>query len=553
MKINHTKYSTRQILLWWWKYHKGCRKQAFINVLVGLSQVGSGLLGIDLMRRMIDVATGVRSGNLPMMIGGFAAILVLEMLLGIAASWVRAVLGSHTQNNMQKMFFARLLASRWKGVEQFHSGDILNRLFGDVKDIVALMTELLPSVIVVVMQFVASFFYLYSIDSALAIILAVASPLFMLLSRVYFKRMRRIVRRIKDTNSALQSVIQECLQHKIIVKAFRLEAAMTNRLELRQNLLCRQIKMRARFAIFSKTLVNVGFSGGFIVALAWGLFRLQDNLVTVGVLMAFVQLIGRIQRPVLDMARLLPSLVNSLAASERLMELESLPSETMSTASLPIDGAVGVCFKDVSFRYAEHGRYVLRGFSYNFAPRTFTAVFGKTGAGKTTLVRLMLALVETPEGCVSLYSGSSHDTFVPVSPLTRCNFSYVPQGNTLFSGTIRENLLLGNPQVGDEELRTALHIAMADFVYDLPEGLDTRCGEHGGGLSEGQAQRIAIARALVHPCKVLLLDEATSALDAATECELLGRIKENLGDATIIFITHRQAAVGFASECLTMP
>ncbi|MBO5026629.1 MAG: ABC transporter ATP-binding protein [Bacteroidaceae bacterium] len=551
MKIKKTKYPIRQIALWLWKYHEGCRRQALINVCVGLLQVGAGLLWVDLLRRMTDVATGAASGNLLMMVGAFASVLAFELLLNIASAWIRAVLGVRTRNNIQKIFFARLLRCRWNGVDRFHTGDVLNRLFGDVRDIVGLMTELLPAAVVIVVQFVASFVYLYSMDSTIALILATVSPLFMLLSRIYFRRMRRIVRRIKDTDSALQSIIQECLQHKMVVKVFGLETAMTDRLAISQRLLCRQVKTRARLAVFSRTLINIGFSGGFFVALVWGLFRLQEHLITVGMLMAFVQLIGRIQRPILDMARLLPSFVNCLAASDRLMELEDLPSEAVGDISA-VDGPAGISFRNVSFRYTEQGHDVLRNFTHDFAPSSFTAVLGKTGAGKTTLVRLMLALIEQSEGSVTLYSGGEGKSGIPVSPLTRCNFSYVPQGNTLFSGTIRENLLLGNPSASDEEIRRALHIAMADFVYDLPDGLDTRCGEQGGGLSEGQAQRVSIARAVIRPCRILLLDEATSALDMETECELLRRIKTNMSGMTVIFITHRQAVVDFASECLTL-
>ena len=198
---------------------------------------------------------------------------------------------------------------------------------------------------------------------------------------------------------------------------------------------------------------------------------------------------------------------------------------------------------------------MLRHFSYDFRPGSFTAILGETGAGKTTLIRLMLALIEPTGGRATLYTHTetgATGNAVPVSTATRCNFSYVPQGNTLFSGTIRDNLLFGNPEATTEQMHRALHLAMADFVQDLPEGLDTRCGEGGGGLSEGQAQRVAIARAILRPCRVLLLDEATSALDVQTERLLLERLKAHFTDTTIIFVTHRLAVVGFTSDQLTM-
>ncbi len=539
---------TRKILGWLWRHHKGCRVQALINIVIGLLQVAFGLAGIETLRRLTDIATGGREGDLMLMAGVFAGILLVELLLHIASTWVAAVLGVRTQNIMQQEFFARLINGKWHGVERLHSGDVLNRLFGDVGDIVRLMTEVVPSTVVVMVQFLASFIYLYLMDASLAIILVVVAPLFLLLSRLYFRKMRRIVRKIKDSNSALQAIIQETMQHKLVVKVLERGPQMVERLESRQKLLRSQVKSRAKFSIFSKTLVNVGFMGSYLVGLVWGLVQLQEELITVGVLMAFTQLINRIQRPLLDMARLLPAFVNSMASSERLVELESLPVEETGVAER-LEGRVGIRFSDVTFAYSPKARKVLSEFSHDFCPGSFTAVLGETGTGKTTLIRLMLALVRQSEGRVVLYNEKGETT---AGTMTRCNFSYVPQGNTLFSGTIRDNLLMGCPSATEEEMFRALRIAMADFVGQLPEGLDTLCGEHGGGLSEGQAQRIAIARAILRPCRILLLDEATSALDVQTERRLLENIKAEFADTTVIFITHRLAVVEWAQEELVM-
>ena len=549
MKLNKTKYSTRTIVRWLWTHHRRCRLQAIINVVVGLLQVALGLVGVEMLRRLTDIATGSREGSLILFASLFGGVMVAELLLNILMTWVRAVLGVKAQNMMQQEFFARLLKGRWQGVEKFHSGDVLNRLFGDVGDIVSLMTEVLPSIVIILVQFIASFVYLYIMDSMLALIVVCSAPIFILLSRFYFHKMRRIVRKIKDSNSALQATIQESVQHKMVVKVLEQGDTMVDRLEQRQQLLRKQVKSRARFSILTKSFVNIGFAGGYLVALVWGLFQLEAGIITVGVLMAFTQLISRIQRPLLDMARLLPTLVNSLTSSERLMELEELPLEP-ELPSIKLEGKVGLRISNVDYHYTNRGRQVLQNFSYDFRPGSFTAILGETGAGKTTLIRLMLALIEPQKGSISLYKDQSDA--VPVSTATRCNFSYVPQGNTLFSGTIRDNLLFGNPEATTQQMHEALHLAMADFVQDLPEGLDTRCGEGGGGLSEGQAQRVAIARAILRPCRVLLLDEATSALDIQTERLLLERLKAHFTDTTIIFVTHRLAVVGFTSDQLTM-
>ena len=548
MRINKTKYPIKNIVNWLWANHKGCRTQAIANVIIGISLVCLGLAGVETLRRLVDIATGARQGNLFLLIGIFAGIMIAELLLYIASTWISATLGVRSQNKMQRTFFERILNGKWSGIGRFHSGDILNRLFGDVGDIVRLMTEVIPSVAVIAFQFIASFLYLYSMDATLAYILIIVSPVFIILSRVYFRKMRRIVRKIKDSNSALQSIIQESVQHKMVIKTLERTPLMTSRLSNHQNLLQNQVKSRARFTIFSKSIINIGFAGTYLTALVWGLIQLQSGIITVGVLMAFTQLINRIQRPLLDMARLLPVFVNSLTSSERLMELEELPLEPPAQPQR-LNGKAGIRFDNVTYRYTDNGRTVISNFTHDFRPGSFTAILGETGAGKTTLLRLMLSLINSSEGDIKLYNDKEE---VRASVATRCNFSYVPQGNTLFSGTIRENLLMGNPSATTEQMRQALHAAMADFVFNLPEGLETVCGEQGGGLSEGQAQRITIARALLRPCKILLLDEATSALDNTTERQLLLNIKQEHPDTTIIFVTHRLDAVQYATDQITI-
>lgn len=548
MKKKRSQYPIKQIFPWLWKHHKVCRTQAILNVLIGLAQVGLGLLSVDAIRSLTDIATHSKEGSILWTAIALGVIYLLELLLHIASTWISAALGVKTQNTIQHFFFHRLLKGKWSGIEKYHSGDVLNRLFSDVNDIVHLMTEVLPTVIIVITQLLASFIYLYIMDSNLAIIVIIASPVFILFSRIYFKKMRRIVRTIKDSNSAIQSIIQESIIHKMVIKVLERESTMANRLEQRQNLLRKQIKSRAKFTILSKSLVNIGFTGAFLTALVFGLFQLQEGLITVGVLMAFTQLVSRIQRPMLDAARLLPVLVNSMTSCERLMELEKLPLEE-EKEPVHLDGEIGIRFNNVSYAYPSNKHTVINNFSHDFKPGSFTAILGETGTGKTTLIRLILALISPCEGNGEAYTSQES---LQLSATLRNNFSYIPQGNTLFSGSIRENLLMGNPNATKNDMRQALHTAMADFVFELPDGLDTKCAEQGGGLSEGQAQRIAIARAILHPCKVLLLDEATSALDIETEKKLLENLKQHFKGSTIIFVTHRLAVVDFTTDVIKM-
>jgi len=253
-----------------------------------------------------------------------------------------------------------------------------------------------------------------------------------------------------------------------------------------------------------------------------------------------------IQRPTIDLSKYIPSIVSSLTAAERLKELEELPEEEQGEAAR-LDGTAGVRFNNVSFSYGDGNRKIFDKFNFDFRPSSSTAIIGETGAGKTTLIRLLVALIHPQEGNIEIYNDKKN---IQSSPLTRCNFVYIPQGNSLISGTIRDNLLMGNPNATAEMINTALYMACADFVSTLPQGIDTQLSEHGEGLSEGQAQRIAIARSILRPGSIMIFDEATSALDEETEQELLHRLTTGNSKKTLIFVTHRPALLKYCDMIL---
>ena len=284
------------------------------------------------------------------------------------------------------------------------------------------------------------------------------------------------------------------------------------------------------------------------MAFLWGVVGISHGTVTYGMMTAFLQLVGQIQRPLVEMGSQLPAIIHATASIDRIMELEALPREE-ADESILLEGTAGVRIEGISFAYPESERKVLEDFSWDFIPGSKTAVVGPTGIGKTTLIRIMMSLLKPQEGKVMLYTSSESRE---ASPAVRCNMVYVPQGNSLFSGTIRENLLMGNPEASEEEMNTVLKTAAADFVFSLPDGLDTQCFEAGAGLSEGQAQRIAIARALLRPGTILLLDEFSSALDAETENLMLERLTSSLSDHTMIFITHREKIIDYCDSVLRL-
>ena len=528
---------TKHIIQWLWQHTSTHRVTMLLITFTGIIRVLFGLGFVYASKYIIDIATGNIVGSLLTIAIIMAGIILCEILLDAGNTWFIKIMEIKLQNKIRHSTFKHLLKTKWSNIEAYHSGDLVNRIEQDVKDIVTLLSSSVPLLIVSGIQFLASFIFLLLLDSTLAWIVVGIMPIFLLASKLYMKKMRRLTLDIRTTDSQVQSLIQESVQHHVIIKTMERVETLLYRLNGIQSALHKQVYKKTRFSVFSRSMVMLGFAGGYLFAFLWGVFRLNNGSISFGVMAAFLQLVGQIQRPTIELSRLVPSFISGLTASERLMELEQLPLEK-DTKPQSITNLRGLRINNVDFAY-KNGHNIFNNFSFDFPIGENIAIIGETGAGKTSLIRLLLALVEPQKGDIYLYDDKGQK--FPVSANTRGCFIYVPQGNTLLSGTIRENLLLGNPNATDEEIKNVLETSVAEFVYSLPDGLDAKCGESGSGLSEGQAQRIAIARALLRPGKILLLDEATSALDIETEKELLSRIHKTCTDKTVIFVTHRTA------------
>lgn len=544
-KIPTPKYSARVIFKWLWRAWRGNQLQAILNAAIGLLSVVVSLAQVWAVQHAIDVASGHAEGSIYWSVGVMALLILCGFALRICSIWVRNILGIKAQNRMQQRMLDRILRSEWTGKESHHSGDVLNRLEQDVGTVVSFLTETIPNTISVVAMFVGAFLYLFSMDKVLAFVIVGIIPVFVLLSKLYIGQMRRLTRQVRDSDSKVQSVLQETIQHRMLIKTLESDSIMVDRLESTQSELRHRVVKRTAFSVVSNFILNAGFSVGYLIAFLWAALRMADQTLTFGGMTAFLQLVNRIQGPARDLTRLAPVFVGVFTAAERLMELEENPLEEQGDP-IPLTAPCGVRLEHITYAYDDGDSNVIEQLDFDFYPGSCTAVLGETGAGKTTLIRLILALLHPNEGKVILYNQQEQKE---LSPLMRCNFVYVPQGNTLMSGTIRDNLRLGKLNATEEEIKAALEMSCASFVMELPDGLDTVCTEAGGGLSEGQAQRISIARALLRNRPIMLFDEATSALDPETERQLLHNILSN-HDKTVIFITHRPAVVDYCDQTL---
>lgn len=540
-----TKYGTKDIFLWLWRAWRGNRLQAVLNAVVGLLGVVVSLSSVWAVQHAIDVAAHEVEGNIIIAVLLMGGLILSNFALNIASVWIRNILGIKAQNRMQQKLLDRMLRSKWNGKETHHSGDVLNRLETDVTNVVNFLTEIIPNSLSTLALFVGAFGYLFMMDWRLAIVIVIMIPIFILFSRVYVRQMRHLTSEVRTSDSKVQSILQETIQHRLLIKTLEGDSAAVDRLEDTQSVLRSNVVRRTKFSVFSYLVLNLGFSVGYLIAFTWAAVRLSGGTLTFGGMTAFLQLVNKIQNPARQLTHLAPQFVSVFTAAERLMELEENPLEEQGEP-IELKAPCGVRFIDVAFAYDDSENNVIEHLSYDFYPTSCTAILGETGAGKTTMVRMILALLQPNSGKVEIYNEKEHHD---LSPLLRTNFVYVPQGNTLMSGTIRDNLRLGKLDATDDEMAEALKRSCANFVFELPDGLDTKCTEQGGGLSEGQAQRISIARALLRNRSIMLFDEATSALDPDTERKLLQNILSKR-DKTIIFITHRPAVMEYCDQTI---
>lgn len=543
-------------VVWIWRNMSGIRANTLLRIMIGITQVMLGLLMIWLSKQFIDIT--IRTGtddDVIRMVVLLVAVVIAGILLRQLFFYLTVNAGTRQSNTIRLRVFSSLFR-RQMYEDKLHSGDVTSRLSKDIDTVADVTTSLLPQCVVTGIQLLGAFLLMYSMDARLAIILVLATPFVVIVGKLLARRLREMTLNIRRQESNIQMQVQEGMEHNAVLRSLGSEAWVTDRLHTMQDTLLGLVLHRTRFTVVTRMLLAATFSLGYLLAFIWGGLQLRAGAITFGVMTSFLQLVGQIQQPIMSLLNMLPQFFNATASIDRLEEITSesekveLRSEKNTTnrlksISLPTD----LILDNVTFGYASGDRQVLNRFSHRFTAGSKTAIMGQTGIGKTTLFRLMLGFIIPNEGHLLL---ENQEGQTPVSDDTREHFVFVPQGNTLMSGTIRYNLQLAHPEATDEELQQVLHIAMADFVNELPKGIDTEIGERAGGLSEGQAQRIAIARGLLRPGNILLLDEISSSLDEQTEHELFKRLFDNFPEKTMIFITHRPEVSKLCNEVIRL-
>lgn len=513
-----------------------------LAVMSGCVALGFILLAL-VSRRVIDIATGDASGGLIVNCGYLFGIILLQAILNILYSNVTVRVSGRIEIALKQDLFDALLQKQWRQISAFHSGEILNRFTSDVNVVVSGVVSLIPQCVNILTKLLAGLGVLLWMDPLFAFTVLAAGGLVALASRLYSTRFKGLHKKCQETDGRTRSFLQECTENIVMIKSYLGERSVLKRLKVLQENNLRAKVRRNTYSNLANTGMFLLFNMGYFAVLAWGALRIAGGVMTFGTLTAFLQIISQIRQPFAGMSGLLPKYYSMIASAERIRELEQLENEPEGEGHVDPNGLYdkmdSLCFSDVSYSYGDgmvldHAEFLLQ-------KGETAAVMGKSGCGKSTFMKLLLGLIEPDGGRIYIKCRDGEE--VPVGPAARGLFAYVPQGNMLFSGTLRDNIAFCRAEAADEQIMEAAEVAcVGTFIQSLPDGLDTVIGERGLGLSEGQVQRIAVARAVLTGAPILLLDEATSALDEENERLILQSIQK-LKDRTCIAVSHRRACL----------
>lgn len=517
---------------WAWSLTEGHRRGLLFYFILEVFAIASSLMFVIWSKEVVDIAVRSSSGALKYMITKVILAMLLALICRTFAGWLNERIRLKMGLDLQKRIIDAQMRSVWKQVKAWHSGDIQLRIQSDCNEVVQMVGFSAIASLLTLIRLIASFGILWSMDPMLAIMLLAITPLF-LCSKLYFKKMRSLNQWVKTEESNFSKMLQENLRFRMLIRAMDFLNLRQSKLEQSQLEVFKLKNEQLNFVFVSQTVMKFTIQAGFLLTFIWGVYQLHSEAITFGTMTAFLQLVGRVQAPILTLFGFVPTFIRFRTSLERVMELKDVDKEE-TVVSVPLNPIREIRFLDVWFQYED--RELIQEFNARVKRGESLAIVGPSGKGKTTLFRLLLGIVTPDKGTIHLVSDKG---IFKTGAAYRCNYAYVPQGNSLFTGTIRENLGIEKQTPSENNhIKSALWAACADFIYELPDGLDTFIGESGYGLSEGQAQRIAIARALIQNTDVWLFDEVTSALDEPTSNMLINRILQVGRDKLCLFITH---------------
>lgn len=501
-----------------------------------------GVLTALFSKNIIDCAqNGSRSGLLRYGIILFA-IFAVQIVLRMCMKSLEIRIQGKIEIRIKTNLFSNILKKDYMKITQIHSGELMTRLTSDVSVITDGVTSILPSVVSMATRLISALALLFILDKTFAVILAAAGTILFLFTRLFRGKMKSLHKRVQESDGKVRSFMQEAIESMLVVKIFDVEEKIRNQSTEIQGENYDAKIVRNRWSIFANTGFSAAFSFGYLFAIIWSGLRLLAGSISFGTLTAVIQLVNQVQTPVTSLSGILPKYYSMLASADRIIEIENMPeSKALNSADIDTkqiyDELRSIEFKNITFGYGRDT--IIENSSFSINKGDFVVISGISGIGKSTLFKLMVGVLQPQGGEVFINSGGKK---LFADKFTRPLFAYVPQGNMLMSGTIRDNIKFVNDTASDSEVLNAAEISCAlDFIKELPKGLDTVLYENGRGLSEGQIQRLAVARAVLSGAPVILLDEATSALDEETETKMLKNIK-SLKNKTCVIISHKQAA-----------
>ncbi len=531
------KYTGKQ--LWW---------VVFLSVITGVISLGFIWLAL-LGRDIIDIAIGAKEGSVALTVFLIAAVVILQAVLNVVYCniLIRAV--GKIDIKIKQGIFASVLKKKWTSINRYHSGEILNRFTSDVDVVVEGVVDIVPNGIALVTRLIAGLAVLFAIDWRFTFAALAVGVIVMLASKIYSKHFKYLHKECQAANGVVRSFIQECVENLVVIKSFANHSISAGKLKDKQMKALRLMYKRQTVSNIANTGVYILFTGSFYAAIVWGAFNVASGVITTGTLMAFADILNQIKAPMRNISGLVPQFYSMIASAERLMEIEDLDEENNTdvnkSAAALYDEFDELIFENVTFSYKDET--ILENADSTIKKGEFVAVAGPSGIGKSTMMKLILGLVEPQEG--NVYIRLNGEKAV-IDGGYRKLFAYVPQGNMVLSGTIRENIGFCRLDASDDEIISAAKTAMIwDLISSLPQGLETEIGERGLGLSEGQIQRLAVARAVLSNAPILLLDEATSALDEKTERDLIDNIKA-LENKTCIFVSHKHRTISMCDRII---